>query len=102
MRIPKPVSPCDRTPSNTHLAPVLSTLRHTGRGIVRLFLSLLLTGSVSLVAAAQTYPVRVSGSALDPQGRPPGANDQAHPPQLTGTVDDPGGAMIAGAAVQVQ
>ena len=100
MRIPKPVHPLD--PGNTNLTPVLSTARHTGRGTARLFLSLLsllLTGFVSLAAAAQTHPVRVSGSVLDPQGHPPGTSGKA--PQLTGTAVDTSGAVIAGATVLV-
>jgi hypothetical protein len=51
--------------------------------------------------AAQTAPARVSGAVLDPHGHPVGTSDKAYPPQLSGTVVDTSGAMIAGATVQV-
>jgi TonB dependent receptor/Carboxypeptidase regulatory-like domain/TonB-dependent Receptor Plug Domain len=43
-----------------------------------------------------------SGNALDSQGHPVAASDKDHPPQLSGTVTDPSGAVIAGATVQAR
>jgi hypothetical protein len=43
-----------------------------------------------------------SGVVLDPRGRSVAASDKANPPQLSGTVVDPSGAVIAGATVQVR
>ncbi len=40
--------------------------------------------------------------AQNPQGHPVATSDKAHPPQLSGTVVDASGAVIAGAAVQVR
>ncbi|MGC2401075.1 MAG: TonB-dependent receptor [Acidobacteriaceae bacterium] len=54
-------------------------------------------GLISPVTAAQTNPIRFSGSVLDPLG----ASDMTHPPQLSGTVVDTSGAVIAGAIVSV-
>ena len=50
---------------------------------------------------AQTGTARVTGTVLDPQGHPVATSDKAYPPQLSGTVVDTSGAVIAGATVQV-
>jgi hypothetical protein len=44
----------------------------------------------------------VSGHGLGPQGHPVAASDKASPSQLSGTVVDTSGAVIAGATVQVR
>jgi len=44
----------------------------------------------------------ISGNALDPQGRPLASSDRAYLPQLSGTVVDASGAVIAGATVHVR
>ncbi|MGO9638452.1 MAG: TonB-dependent receptor [Terracidiphilus sp.] len=46
--------------------------------------------------------VSFTGRIVDPQGQPLAASDKAYPPQLSGTVVDTSGAVIAGATVQVQ
>jgi hypothetical protein len=53
-------------------------------------------------APAQTGPARMSGGVLDPQDHPVATSDQAYPSQLSGTVVDTSGAVIAGATVQVR
>src|SRR5208283_5062792 len=55
---------------------------------------------LSLTALAQNLPV--SGRVLGPQVHPVAASDKANPPQLSGTVVDTSGAVIAGATVQVR
>ena len=50
---------------------------------------------LSIGAAAQ------SGVVLNPQGHPVATSDKAYPPQLSGTVVDTSGAVIAGADVHV-
>jgi Carboxypeptidase regulatory-like domain/TonB-dependent Receptor Plug Domain/TonB dependent receptor len=55
---------------------------------------------LSSAAFAQDLPV--SGRVLDPQGHPVAASDKAFPSQLSGTVVDTSGAVIAGATVQVR
>ncbi len=40
--------------------------------------------------------------AQNPQGHPVATSDKAHPPQLSGTIVDTSGAVIAGAALQVR
>src|ERR1700760_1138668 len=99
MRIVKPVSPFARAPNDTNSITVISTTTRTGRGKVQLFVILFL---INLAAIAQTNPGRISGSMLEPPGRSPGTSDRAHPPQLSGTVDDTSGAVIAGATVLVR
>ncbi len=54
------------------------------------------------LAPAQTGAVRISGTVLDLQGNPAATSDKAYPPQLSGTVVDTSGAVIAGATVQVR
>src|SRR5208283_2841006 len=55
---------------------------------------------LSLTALAQNLPV--SGRVLGPQVHPVAASDKANPPQLSGTVVDTSGAVIAGATVQLR
>ncbi len=55
----------------------------------------------ALQAPAQNSVARIAGTVLYPQGHPLAASDKAYPPQLSGTVVDTSGAVIAGAAVQV-
>jgi hypothetical protein len=47
-------------------------------------------------------PARIAGHVLDPQGHPLEASDKTYPSQLSGTVVDTSGAVIAGATVQVR
>jgi hypothetical protein len=54
--------------------------------------------AASLLSAQQSA---ISGQVLDPQGHAVAASDKAYPPQLSGTVVDTSGAMIAGADVHV-
>jgi hypothetical protein len=63
-----------------------------------LLMGVLLSG----IAAAQTGSFGISGSVLEPQARPLGPSDKAYPAQLSGTVDDASGAVIAGASVLVR
>ncbi len=56
----------------------------------------------ALPVSAQTGIVRNGGTALDPQGHPVATSDKAHTPQLSGTVVDTSGAVIAGTTVQVR
>jgi hypothetical protein len=44
----------------------------------------------------------VHGRTVDPQGHPLATNEEAYPPQLSGTVLDTSGAVIAGASVLVR
>ncbi len=53
----------------------------------------------SLLAPAQSTVGRVAGTVLDPQGPPVATSDKAYPSQLSGTVVDTSGAVIAGATV---
>jgi hypothetical protein len=55
----------------------------------------------TLVAAAQSGALRVNEAVLDSQGQPAAANGKIDPSQLSGTVVDTSGAVIAGATVQV-
>jgi protocatechuate 3,4-dioxygenase beta subunit len=71
----------------------------TNLGIV-LFVLAVLAGSIA--AVAQTGAARVAGTVLDPQGHPVATSDKAYPSQLSGTVVDTSGAVIAGATVQVR
>ena len=54
--------------------------------------------ATSLLSAQQSA---TSGQVPDPQGRPVAASDKAYPFQLSGTVVDTSGAVIAGADVHV-
>jgi hypothetical protein len=45
--------------------------------------------------------ISFTGRIVDPQGHPVATNDKAYPPQLSGTVVDTSGAVIAGATVEV-
>jgi outer membrane receptor protein involved in Fe transport len=64
----------------------------------RRFVPFALFTAASLLSAQQSA---ISGDVLDPQSRPAATSDNAYPPQLSGTVVDTSGAVIAGAAVQV-
>jgi Carboxypeptidase regulatory-like domain len=72
--------------------------------------SLLLGVLANSSVTAQIASGWVSGSVRDPSGlliaaeeKTPGAtSDKAYPPQLSGTVVDASGAVIAGAAVQLR
>jgi len=55
-----------------------------------------------LIAAAQPTALHVDGTVLDPQGHPIAASDTAYPTQLSGTVVDASGAVIAGATLIVR
>jgi hypothetical protein len=46
--------------------------------------------------------VSFTGRIADPQGHPVASSDKVYPPQLTGTVVDTSGAVIAGATVQLR
>ncbi len=58
--------------------------------------------SFILAAAAQSNAGNVSGMVLDPQRHTVTTSNRACPPQLSGTVVDTSGAVIAGASVQVR
>ena len=58
--------------------------------------------TLALAANAQTSAGRINGTVLEPQGHPVDPSDKAYPPQLSGTVVDTSGAVIAGATVQVR
>jgi len=61
------------------------------------FLLLLLAPSLLL---AQEVPIK--GHVADPQANPLATTDKAHSPQLSGTIVDSSGAVIAGAIVQLR
>ena len=67
--------------------------------LVALLLSVL---AWTLAAAAQTGAERIGGTVLDAQRHLVATSDKAHLSQLSGTVVDTSGAVIAGAAVQVR
>jgi len=46
--------------------------------------------------------ISFTGRIVDPQGHPAATSDMAYPPQLSGTVADTSGAVIAGATVQLR
>jgi hypothetical protein len=54
--------------------------------------------AASLLSAQQSA---ISGHVLNPQGQPVAASDMVYPPQLSGTVVDTSGAVIAGADVHI-
>jgi len=54
------------------------------------------------LALCFTATVVASFSATSGQGLPPATSDKAHPPQLSGTVVDASGAVIAGATVLIR
>ena len=64
----------------------------------RRFVAFALFASASLLSAQQSAS---SGHALDPQGHPVATSDKAYSTQLSGTVVDTSGAVIAGADVHV-
>jgi hypothetical protein len=55
----------------------------------------------ALGLSAQPGPSLQLGAVLDPAGHPVATSDKAYPPQLSGTVVDTSGAVIAGADVHV-
>ena len=67
--------------------------------LFRKFVSFALFTVTSLLSAQQSA---IGGPVLDPQGNPLATSDKAHPPQLSGTVVDKSGAVIAGATVLVR
>ena len=54
------------------------------------------------VGLATLLSLSFAAFAQNPQGRPVATTDKAYPPQLSGTVVDTSGAVIAGATVQVR
>ena len=66
------------------------------------FVALSIFPLTCFLAVAQPSVLHVSGTVVDPQGHPVATSDEAHPSQLSGTVVDTSGAVIAGATVQVQ
>ncbi len=79
----------------------------TGSTKIKIVALLLFAPTLTFAAAAQSLPIRggvarVPGAVLDPQAHPAATRDKAYPPQLSGTVVDTSGAVIAGARVQVQ
>ncbi len=73
-----------------------------GSTIYRLVLLALWMTVSMLVATAQTSDVKAADIALDPQDRPLATRDKAYQPQLSGTIVDTSGAIIAEASVQVR
>jgi hypothetical protein len=67
--------------------------------LFRRFVPFALFTGASLLSAQQAT---IGGHVLDPQGQPVATSDKAYSPQLSGTVVDTSGAVIAGATVQVR
>ena len=67
--------------------------------LFRRFVPFALFIAASLLSAQQSA---ISGHVLDPQGHPVATSDKAYPAQLSGTVVDTSGAVVAGATVHVQ
>ncbi|MFY9856211.1 MAG: TonB-dependent receptor, partial [Terracidiphilus sp.] len=65
------------------------------------FVALALFVSSLTFASAQTAAARLFSAALDPQGHPVDSNEKAKSSQLSGTVVDTAGAVIAGADVHL-
>ena len=66
-------------------------------------MSFLLWVTVSaLTVVAQSESLQISGQGMDPQDHPATTSEKAHPPQLSGTVVDASGAVLAGATVMVR
>jgi len=57
---------------------------------------------VAMASPLSTQQSPISGPAFDSMGRLPATSDEAHPPQLSGTVVDPSGAVIEGATVLIR
>ncbi len=57
---------------------------------------------IALTAAAQSKSAQISGEVLGPQDHQVTATEKGYPPQLSGTVVDASGALIAGATVIVR
>jgi len=66
--------------------------------LYRRFVLFALFTAASLLSAQRST---INGNILDPQGHPVAASDKAYSTQLSGTVVDTSGAVIAGATVQV-
>ena len=66
------------------------------------FVALLTLPLACFQVAAQSAVLPVGGTVLDPQGHPAATSDKAYSTQLSGTVVDTSGAVIAGASVQAQ
>jgi len=66
--------------------------------LFRRFALFLLFATASLLFAQQSA---IREHVLDAQAQSPATGDQTHSSQLSGTVVDPSGAVIAGATVQV-
>ncbi len=67
--------------------------------LFRRFTAIALFTAASMVSAQQCA---IGEHLLDPQGHPVGTINRAYPPQLSGSVVDTTGAVIAGASVQVR
>jgi hypothetical protein len=67
--------------------------------LFRRFVPFALFIAASLLLAQQSA---ISGHLLDPQVHPVATSDKAYPPQLSGTVVDTSGAVIAGATVRLR
>ena len=59
------------------------------------FVALSIFPLTCFLAVAQPSVLHVSGTVVDPQGHPVATSDEAHPSQLSGTVVDTSGAVIA-------
>ena len=57
---------------------------------------------VAMASPPSTQQSPISGPAFNSKGRLPATSDEAHPPQLSGTVVDPSGAVIEGATVLIR
>ena len=62
--------------------------------------TIVLFASAFLISAQSA--ARIAGTLLDPQGHAAATSDKTHPYQISGTVVDTSGAVIAGATVQVR
>ena len=67
--------------------------------LFRRFVPFALFTAASLLSAQQST---ANGNILDPAGKPVATSDKAYPLQLSGTVVDASGAVIAGVTVQVR
>ncbi|MFZ0704463.1 MAG: TonB-dependent receptor, partial [Candidatus Korobacteraceae bacterium] len=57
---------------------------------------------LALMAAAQSNPAQISGHTPGPQTHPATTSEKGQPPQLSGTIVDASGAVIAGASVMIR
>ncbi len=81
---------------------MLGRITEYGSTKMKIILPTFFVLTLTLTANAQTSAGRINGTMLDPQGHPVATSDKAYPPQLSGTVVDTSGAVIAGATVQVR